>query len=162
MNSTVMQTWIEACCIRMVAPAVNIVLCCINNLNFIIPSINWDSCVIGVTGYWLNPRVSVSDIRQKKTSRCLFHASNVRSAGERRAKIDACRHCPPVPMAIKCYITTMPAGRIYGWLLRRRRTSPAPVPSVTSYGAVRFSSTHSYIVGRWRCSASYPCCFIFG
>jgi len=63
MNSTVVQTWIEACFIQLLALMVNIVLSCVNNLNFTVPIMNWDSFVNNVTDYRLNPWVSISDRR---------------------------------------------------------------------------------------------------
>ena len=92
MNSTVVQTWIEACFVQLLALMLNIVFSCINNLNFFIPNMNWDSFVHDVTDYSLNPWVS--DIRQKRTSRYLLHASNLQNVGERRAKFDIFHSSP--------------------------------------------------------------------
>jgi hypothetical protein len=110
---------------------VNIVLSSINNLNFIISSMDWDSTVNDVTGYRLNPRVSISD------KRGLLAASSIPPTFRvpRRAKTDACHSSSSSVDGFKIlyyYHTRW----MHLLLLRHRRTLPVTIRAVKAYGGV--------------------------
>ena len=160
MNIVVVQTRTEAFFIQLLALMFNIVLSCIKKLNFIILSMNWDSCANDVTGYTLNPLVSISDKRE------LLAASSVpatlKSVGERRTKVVACDSSSSSGDGYKIYYHH--ARWTHLWLVAETQenfTWPCS-RCVVIWGSGGLVPTTPYVVSRWRWSASYPCCFTSG
>lgn len=118
-----------------------------HNINFIIPHTNRDSCVKDVTGYELNRWVSICGNRGILAASSCLQASECWGKDGRSVMPVIHRH--PVPMAVKCYITSMSGGRIHGLLMRHSTNLPASVHAMKSYGEWRF---------RWTRPASCPGC----
>jgi len=152
MNCTVVQTWIEAACfIQLLALMVNFVLSCINNLNFIIPSMDCDSSFSDVTGCRLNPWVWISDKRGLLAASSM--PPNFRVPGKDGRRLMPVIHRPPVPMAIKYYVTTMPGGCFYGLLLRQENFTRHRSRCEAICGSGGLVPPTLYLVSIWTWSA---------